>query len=115
MDGKVAEIEERIKINDTQQVTMLSEGSEKVNNEFSIISNSFNFYPEEKLVKTNVGIKDESIDTNDLVDDNYFDFEKLKSNYLNNLLSWSFLKKISDFSQWPLGKPKLNLISKLKI
>jgi len=47
--------------------------------------------------------KDQCLDTTDLVDDNFFDFEKLKASYLNNLLSWSFLKKISDFSQWPLA------------
>ena len=47
--------------------------------------------------------QDQATDTNDLFIENEFDFENLKKNYLNNLISWSFLKKISEFNQWPLG------------
>lgn len=47
--------------------------------------------------------KDVSTDTRELIFENEFDFEVLKKNYLNNLVSWTFLKKLSDFNQWPLG------------
>lgn len=45
---------------------------------------------------------DSSTDTMDLYNE-LFDFENLKRNSLNNMLSWSFLKKLSDFNQWPIG------------
>jgi len=47
--------------------------------------------------------KEIGVDTMDLCEDMLLDFEQLKKNYLNNMISWSFLKKISDFNQWPLG------------
>jgi len=47
--------------------------------------------------------RDEATDTFDLIPESTFDFESLKKNYLNNLISWSFLKKLSDMNQWPLG------------
>jgi len=47
--------------------------------------------------------KHKQIDTLDLFDDNVFDLEILKKNFLNNLFSWSMLGKISDFNQWPLA------------
>lgn len=43
------------------------------------------------------------VDTADLLEDDSFDYLNLKKNYLNNMISWSFLKKLSDFNQWPLG------------
>lgn len=47
--------------------------------------------------------KEKSVDTSDLLYDACFDFEELKKNYINNLISWSFLKKLSDYYQWPLS------------
>jgi hypothetical protein len=46
--------------------------------------------------------KDIGTDTKDLIVENEFDFESLKKNYINNLISWSFLKKLSEYNQWPL-------------
>ena len=42
-------------------------------------------------------------DTNDLININFYSFEELKKNYLNNLISWKFLKSLSDFYKWPIG------------
>jgi hypothetical protein len=47
-------------------------------------------------------VKETSTDTNDLINDNTFNFKELKREYINNLISWSFLKKLSDLFQWPL-------------
>ena len=48
-------------------------------------------------------LKETSSDTFDLCEDNTFNFKELKRKYINNLISWSFIKKISDLFQWPLG------------
>lgn len=48
-------------------------------------------------------LKETSSDTFDLCEDNTFNFKDLKRKYINNLISWSFLKKLSDLFQWPLG------------
>ena len=42
-------------------------------------------------------------DTNDLLNINFYSFDELKKNYLNNLVSWSFLKSLTDFYKWPIG------------
>ena len=46
---------------------------------------------------------DFAADTNDLLDINFYSFEELKKNYLNNLITWKFLKSLSDFYKWPIG------------
>ena len=48
-------------------------------------------------------IDDFAADTNDLLDINFYSFEELKKNYLNNLITWKFLKSLSDFYKWPIG------------
>ena len=50
-------------------------------------------------------IKETGIDTTDFNDlyDNSFNFKEIKRKYINNLISYSFLKKISSLYQWPLG------------
>ena len=48
-------------------------------------------------------MKETGCDTQDLCEDNTFNFKDIKRKYINNLISWSFLKKISDMFQWPLG------------
>jgi hypothetical protein len=55
------------------------------------------------FVKKDVTMLDVGVDTEDLNEDNQFDFEALKKNYLNNMISWSFLKKLAEYNQWPLG------------
>ena len=47
--------------------------------------------------------RDAATDTSDLFPESLFDFENLKKNYLNNMISWSFLKNLSDMNQWPLA------------
>ena len=56
---------------------------------------------EKELKKENT--HDKKIDTNDLINMNDYSKDKLKQNYVNNLITWSFLKKLSDYHQWPLG------------
>jgi hypothetical protein len=80
-------------------------GHEYNNDEFLFVSNNINIIPNtnstgERKCFSN---KEVATDTLDLIDDLEFNFENLKKNYLNNMISWSFLKKLSDFNQWPLG------------
>ena len=56
---------------------------------------------EKELKKENTN--DKKIDTNDLINMNDYSKDKLKQNYVNNLITWNFLKKLSDYHQWPLG------------
>jgi hypothetical protein len=46
---------------------------------------------------------DKSTDTSDLSEQNFYSFTEFKKNYLNNLITWSFLQKLSEFHHWPLG------------
>ena len=48
-------------------------------------------------------MEDFSTDTNDLINMNYFSFEEIKKNYLNNLMTWHFLTHLSAFYKWPIG------------
>ena len=48
-------------------------------------------------------MEDFSGDTNDLININFYSFEEMKKNYLNNLITWKFLQHLSDFYKWPLG------------
>ena len=51
----------------------------------------------------NVDMEDFAGDTNDLININFYSFEELKKNYLNNLITWKFLQSLSDFYKWPIG------------
>ena len=57
----------------------------------------------EKYKKT-MKIRDIGIDTTSFSEffDNSFNFKEIKSDYLSNLISFSFLKKVGGFYQWPL-------------
>ena len=57
----------------------------------------------EKYQKT-MKIRDIGIDTTSFSEffDNSFNFKEIKSDYLSNLISFSFLKKVGGFQQWPL-------------
>ena len=57
----------------------------------------------EKYKKT-MKIRDIGIDTTSFNEffDNSFNFKEIKSDYLSNLISFSFLKKVGGFYQWPL-------------
>lgn len=56
----------------------------------------------EKYRKT-MKIRDIGIDTTNFNDffNNSFNFKEIKTNYLSNLISFSFLKKVGTFYQWP--------------
>ena len=56
----------------------------------------------EKYKKT-MKIRDIGIDTTNFNEfyNNSFNFKEIKSNYLSNLISFSFLKKVGTFYQWP--------------
>ena len=68
--------------------------------------------------KIMVDMEDFCADTDDLININFYSFEEIKKNYLNNLITWKFLQSLSDFYKWPLGcignfiinssKPNLN-------
>lgn len=47
--------------------------------------------------------KEIGTDTYDLTEENAFNFKNQKEKHINNLVSWSFLKKISELFQWPIG------------
>ena len=51
-------------------------------------------------------LKETSSDTFDLCEDNTFNFKELKRKYINNLISWSFIKKISDLLKVRTFGPK---------
>ena len=57
----------------------------------------------EKYKKT-MKIHDIGVDTTSFSEffDNSFNFKEIKSDYLSNLISFSFLKKVGGFYQWPL-------------
>ena len=48
-------------------------------------------------------MEDFAADTNDLININFYSLKELKKNYLNNLMTWNFLKSLSDFYKWPIG------------
>ena len=50
-----------------------------------------------------INMEDFCSDTNDLLNMNCYSFEEIKKNYLNNLMTWNFLKSLSDFYKWPIG------------
>ena len=56
-----------------------------------------------EMLSLNKNLNSISTDTSDLVGQDFFTFEEIKKNYLNNLISWTFLKKLSEFNQWSLG------------
>ena len=82
---------------------------EKNPNEFLLVTNSVNVMSytnndRPKVTMINLDKEDKGIDTNDLFEEASFDIEILKKNFLNNMISWQFLRKLADFHQWPLGK-----------
>ena len=67
-----------------------------------------------KEIKLDNDMEDFAADTNDLLDINFYSFEELKKNYLNNLITWKFLKSLSDFYKWPIGCLGIFLKNSLK-
>lgn len=58
---------------------------------------------EESIEINRKDMEDFKADTNDLINMNFYSFEEIKKNYLNNLITWEFLKSLSDFYKWPIG------------
>jgi hypothetical protein len=74
----------------------------KSKDDLLIVTSSIkNFKQPVKKTET-VTYSDISIDTSDLIDSN-LEIQKLKNYYSNNMITWSFLKKLSEFNQWPFG------------
>ena len=90
----------------------LNQGKKRKNAE--ILSNNKKKKIEEKNENENEDInliyvpnksemEDFTTDTNDLINMNYYSFEEIKKNYLNNMMTWHFLKHLSAFYKWPIG------------
>ena len=69
-------------------------------NEISLNDNN-----NEEIINNNINdnMEDFAADTSDLAKINFYSFEEMKKNYLNNLITWKFLKSLSDFYKWPIG------------
>ena len=72
-------------------------------NEIVLSDNNNNEINDDETNIIDNDIEDFAADTNDLLDINFYSFEELKKNYLNNLITWKFLKSLSDFYKWPIG------------
>ena len=73
-------------------------------NEIHILNDNNN--NEDNINNNNIidkDMEDFAADTNDLININFYSFEEIKKNYLNNLITWKFLKSLSDFYKWPVG------------
>ena len=64
--------------------------------------------------KKNIVYKDIGLDTNDLVNMDFYSFNELKKNYVNNLITWNFIEKISEFNEWGIGCIGNFIINSLK-
>ena len=84
----------------------------KENKNEIIISDNIDI--DNKPIHINNDVEDFAADTNDLLDINFYSFEELKKSYLNNLITWKFLKSLSDFYKWPLGCLGIFLKNSLK-
>lgn len=82
---------------------------EKNPNEFLLVSNTVNIMSftnlseKPKITQVEMEKEEKAVDTNDLFPESDLDLEVLKKKYLNNMISWQFLRKIADFHQWPLA------------
>ena len=95
------------KNNNNQYIELLNNNKKKKIAENNILDNKSNEEEynkiEEDIQNIKKDMKDFSADTNDLLNMNNYSFEEIKKNYLNNLITWQFLKSLSDFYKWPIG------------
>jgi hypothetical protein len=89
----IENINELISNKDESYLIIANTINSVVNNNNNNISNN----------RTNVTYSEIGVDTSTLYEDHTFDYESLKKNYINTMISWSFLKKLSEFHQWPIG------------
>lgn len=84
----------------------LQQGLDNNQKELLIVSNTVNIASNpggiSNILKA-VTKQDASVDTEDLFPESIGDFEILTKSFMNNLINWQFLKKMSDYYQWPLG------------
>ena len=98
------------KINNNKYIEILNNNKKKklLENNNNLMENKSNekesIHQEDLMnnLKRN-DMEDFATDTNDLLNMNFYSFEEIKKNYLNNLITWQFLKSLSDFYKWPLG------------
>ena len=60
----------------------------------------------EEIINNNIindNMEDFGADTSELASINFYSFKEMKRNFLNNLMTWKFLKSLSDFYKWPIG------------
>ena len=98
------------KINNNKYIEILNNNKKKKlgDNNNIIINNNKNKEGIDNSENMNnfnniINMEDFSADTNDLLNMNFYSFEEIKKNYLNNLMTWQFLKSLSDFYRWPIG------------
>ena len=72
-------------------------------NEYLILTHNLDLNSSSNNNINNTKLKETGTDTKHLNDlyNNSFDFLEIKNNFLKNLISFSFLKKISNIYQWP--------------
>ena len=80
----------------------LDHNNKNIKNEIILSDNNENF-EDSNIIDNDNNMEDFAADTNDLLDINFYSFEELKKNYLNNLITWKFLNSLSDFYKWPIG------------
>ena len=92
--------------NKNKKIDVLSSNNKKkkIDSNGNKNKNDVNINESNKMYENdNNDMEDFAADTNDLIDINFYSLKELKKNYLNNLMTWNFLKSLSDFYKWPIG------------
>ena len=92
--------------NKNKKIDVLSSNNKKkkIDSNGNKNKNDININESNKMYENdNNDMEDFAADTNDLIDINFYSLKELKKNYLNNLMTWNFLKSLSDFYKWPIG------------
>ena len=92
--------------NKNKKIDVLSSNNKKkkIDSNGNKNKNDVNINESNKMYENdNNDMEDFAADTNDLIDFNFYSLKELKKNYLNNLMTWNFLKSLSDFYKWPIG------------
>ena len=92
--------------NKNKKIDVLSSNNKKkkIDSNGNKNKNDVNLNESNKMYENdNNDMEDFAADTNDLIDINFYSLKELKKNYLNNLMTWNFLKSLSDFYKWPIG------------
>ena len=87
--------------NNNKYTEILNNNKQRKIGENNITNNDYR--SDENIEINRKDMEDFEADTNDLINMNFYSFEEIKKNYLNNLITWEFLKSLSDFYKWPIG------------